>query len=216
MTETDVLLEIPPQTGVAFEMKKGEVLRVVDIMGEQVSDLIAFDPAGIETLSSGRTIDYNGTIRLTQGHILYSNQSRPMFTIVEDTVGVHDFLFAPCSPEMFVKLYGFEPDHPSCFRNLADNLRQFGIEGSRIGTTFNIFMHASLEPTGEIKVLPPVSKPGDAVRLRAEMDLVVGLTACSAEQSNNWSFKPIGYQISGTNKDAGGPALLGNPANRLR
>ncbi|HEX5139702.1 MAG TPA: DUF1989 domain-containing protein, partial [Dehalococcoidia bacterium] len=97
--------------------------------------------------------------------------------------------------EMFAKLYDFGPNHPSCFRNLADNLKAFGIEEDRIGTTFNIFMHAGLEPTGEIKVLPPVSKAGDAIELRAEMDLIVGLTACSAELSNNWSFKPIGFEV---------------------
>jgi uncharacterized protein YcgI (DUF1989 family) len=187
--------EIPPQTGVAFEMKRGETLRVVDLQGEQVSDLMAFAPDRVETLSSGRTIDYSGTIQLTTGHVLYSNRSRPMFTITGDSVGVHDFLFAPCSPEMFAKLYDFGPNHPSCFRNLADNLEAFGVEEDRIGTTFNIFMHAGLEPTGEIKVLPPVSKAGDAIELRAEMDLIVGLTACSAELSNNWSFKPIGFEV---------------------
>jgi uncharacterized protein len=197
MTETGIspIKEIPPQTGVAFEMRRGETLRVVDLLGEQVSDLMAFAPDGIETLSSGRTIDYNETINLTKGHVIYSNRSRPMFTIILDTVGVHDFLFAPCSPEMFVALYDFDASHPSCFRNLADNLSRFGIDEDRIGTTFNIFMHANLEPTGRIKVSPPVSKAGDAIELRAEMDLIVGLTACSAELSNNWSFKPIGYQL---------------------
>lgn len=205
MTEVEsrTLQEIPPQSGVAFEVKRGQVIRVVDLMGEQVSDLMAFAPDGIETLSSGRSIDYNGTINLTKGHVLYSNRSRPMFTIVEDSVGVHDFLFAPCSPEMFVALYNFSPDHPSCYRNLADNLARFGIEEDRIGTTFNIFMHAGLEPGGEIKVLPPVSKAGDAIEFRAEMDLIVGLTACSAELSNNWSFKPIGFNVSSASQGGG-------------
>ena len=197
MIETGAMKEIPPQTGVAFQLAAGEVLRVVDLRGEQVSDLMAFAPDGIETLSSGRTIDYAGTIRLTTGHVLYSNRSRPMFTILSDTVGVHDFLFSPCSPEMFVALYDFDPSHPSCFRNLADNLAAFGIDEDRIGTTFNIFMNAAMSPDGDLKVLPPVSKAGDYIELRAEMDLIVGLTACSAELSNNWSFKPIGYQVTG-------------------
>ena len=58
-----------------------------------------------EWLSSGRTIDYANTIYLTTGNILYSNRSRPMWTIVEDTVGRHDFLLTPCSLEMFRILY---------------------------------------------------------------------------------------------------------------
>ena len=194
MTE-GVANRIEPQTGTAFHMKKGSVLLVTDLQGEQVSDLIAFSPDGNEWLSSGRTIDYNGTLKLTLGHVLYSNRSSKMLTIVADTVGQHDFLYAPCSPEMFVALYGFDSSHPSCFRNLADNLKPFGIDEDRIPTTFNIFMNVSLLPTGELKVLPPRSRAGDFIELRAEMDLIVGLTACSAELSNNWSFKPIGYEV---------------------
>ena len=79
---------LPPQTGAGFILNQGERLRVVDPLGEQVSDLIAFthdDPK--EWLSSGRSIDYANTIYLTTGHTLYSNRSRPMFTIVSDDVG---------------------------------------------------------------------------------------------------------------------------------
>jgi uncharacterized protein YcgI (DUF1989 family) len=192
--------EIPPQTGVAFRLNQGDVLKVVDIRGEQVSDLMAFGLDGRETLSGGRSIDYNGTINLTTGHVLYSNRSNKMLTILSDTCGVHDILFAPCSPEMFVALYNFPPSHPSCFRNLADNLKAFDIDEDRIGTTFNIFMHAEMSPNGELKVLPPTSKAGDTIEFRAEMDLIVGLTACSAELSNNWAFKPIGYSITPAGK----------------
>jgi uncharacterized protein YcgI (DUF1989 family) len=176
-------------------MQAGDVLRVIDVRGEQVSDLMAFAEDGVEHLSSGRTIDYNETIYLTQGHILYSNRSNPMFSIIEDTVGRHDFLFSPCSSEMFQKLYNFDAGHPSCFGNLAGALSAFGIDPDRIGTTFNIFMNADLTPSGQIKVLPPLSRAGDYLELQAEMNLIVGLTACSAELSNNWSFKPIDFEI---------------------
>jgi uncharacterized protein YcgI (DUF1989 family) len=186
---------IPPQTGTAFRLEVGDTLRVVDVQGEQVSDLMAFAPDRVETLSSGRTLDYNETIYLTAGHILYSNRSNPMFTIVQDTVGRHDFLFSPCSSEMFQKLYSFDAGHPSCFGNLAGALSEFDIEPDRIGTTFNIFMHADLAPNGTLKVLPPLSRAGDFIDFRAEMDLIVGLTACSAELSNNWSFKPIEFEV---------------------
>ena len=48
---------------------------------------------------------------------------------------------------------------------------------------------------GGLQVLPPLSKAGDAVRFRAAMDLIIGLTACAAPASNGGSFKPIGYRI---------------------
>lgn len=165
-------------------------------MGEQVSDLTAFardDPR--EWLSSGRSIDYANTIYLTAGHTLYSNRSRPMFTILSDDVGRHDFLLTPCSPETFQILYDHEGHHPSCFENLVGGLAPFGIGPDAIPTTFNIFMNVDVDAAGELTIGPPRSRAGDAIVLRADMDLIVGLTACSAELSNNHSFKPIDYEI---------------------
>jgi uncharacterized protein YcgI (DUF1989 family) len=193
---------LAPQTGVGFEMEKGQTLRIIDPEGEQVSDVMAFASSGAgradasEWLSSGRTIDYNNTIYHTTGHVLYSNRSNPMFTILEDRVGRHDFLLTPCSPETFEMLYeGHEGYHPSCLENLSRSLGPYGIEGDDIPTTFNAFMNVGVSPSGQIAIGPPHSKPGDFLEVRAEMDLVVGVTACSAEKSNNHAFKPIDLEI---------------------
>ncbi|WP_435021644.1 DUF1989 domain-containing protein [Tundrisphaera sp. TA3] len=187
---------MPPQTGAGFLLEKGQRLRVIDPHGEQVSDLVAFARDDKrEWLSSGRSMDYANSIYLTTGHLLYSNRSRPMFTILEDEVGRHDFLLTPCSIETFRIIYDHQGDHPSCFGNLVQNLAPFGIEPDEIPTTFNIFMNVEVLPTGELKIGPPTSKAGQSITLRAEMDLIVGLTACSAEMSNNYSFKPIDYQV---------------------
>ena len=178
-------------------MKRGQVLRVIDPEGEQVSDVVAFAREDhSERLSSGRSLDYNNTIYLTTGHVLYSNRSNPMFSILEDRVGKHDFLLTPCSPETFEILYeDHEGYHPSCLENLRENLQRFGIVEDDIPTAFNVFMSVDVLPSGELKIGPPLSKPGDFVDLRAEMDLVVGVTACSAEKSNNYSFKPINLEV---------------------
>ncbi len=187
---------IDPQGGNAFEMSRGQILRVIDPEGEQVADLFAFSRDDHRVwLSSGRSIDYANRIYLSTNDILYANDSRPMFTIVSDTVGRHDFLLTPCSLEMFHILYDHQGHHPSCFENLARELSRFGIEGHRIATTFNIFMNVRVGDDGAIDVDVPRSRPGDRLELRAEMDLVVGLTACSAEKSNNYSFKPIDFEI---------------------
>jgi uncharacterized protein YcgI (DUF1989 family) len=189
--------KLEPQTGTAFELHAGQSLRVIDVEGEQVADLIAFNAGDkSEWLSSGRSIDYANRIYLTKGDALYSNRSRPMFTIVEDEVGRHDFLLTPCSPETFKIIYKNKSAHPSCFHNLATHLAPFGIAPDAIPTTFNIFMNVEVDPNGALKILPPRSKAGESIVLRAEMDLIVGLTACSAEMSNNYSFKPIGFEIT--------------------
>ncbi|MFL6514135.1 MAG: DUF1989 domain-containing protein [Chthoniobacterales bacterium] len=187
---------IEPQTGTAFRLERGRSLRVIDLEGEQVADLMAFAAENTaEWLSAGRSIDYANRIYLTTRDILYSNRSRPMFTITADDVGRHDFLLTPCSPETFQIIYRDENYHPSCFENLATNLGNFGIAPDAIPTTFNIFMNVEIDVRGELSILPPKSRAGESIMLRAEMDLIVGLTACSAEKSNNHSFKPIGYEI---------------------
>ncbi len=190
---------INPRSGTSFILKKGQRLKVVDIEGEQVSDLMCYNLHDRkEYLSSGRTIDYAETIRLTTGHDLYSNRSNIMFAIVEDTVGRHDFMLTPCSADTFRIIYGHEHPHKGCFGNLCEHLEQYGIEPDDIPITFNIFMNVKVEGhTGKVEVLPPISKAGDYITIEAAMDLIVGLTACSAEQSNNGTFKPIGYAIQG-------------------
>ena len=187
---------LEPQTGVGFTLEAGQRLRIIDPRGEQVSDLIAFarDDKS-EWLSSGRSIDYANTVYLTTGHVLYSNRSRPMFTLGEDRVGRHDFLLTPCSPETFQIIYGNHDPHPSCFMNLVNNLAPLGIRPDDIPTTFNVFMNVAVAPNGELTIGPPTSKAGDFLDLRAEMDLIVGVTACSAEMSNNYSFKPIDVEV---------------------
>ena len=187
---------IAPRSGTAFELRKGEQLKVIDPCGEQVSDLICFSRENPkEYLSSGRTFDYNETLLLTKGHKLYSDRSQIMLKIIEDEVGRHDFLLTPCSKETFKIIYGHKNPHQGCFGNLQKALAKFDISPEQIPTTFNIFMRVDFEQDGKISVMPPISKAGESIIFQAEMDLIVGLTACSAEQSNNGSFKPIEYAI---------------------
>lgn len=188
---------ISPRSSVAFVMKKGQRLKVVDIEGEQVSDFICFNQHDSrEYLSSGRTFDYTETIFLTKGHSFYSNRSNVMFTMVEDTVGRHDFLLTPCSRDTFRIIYGHEHPHRGCFGNLVESLEPYGITPDQIPVCFNIFMNVVVDgESGKIAVKPPRSKAGDHVIIEAQMDLIVGMTACSAGMSNNYSFKPIGYQL---------------------
>ncbi len=178
-------------------MTKGQHLKIVDLEGEQVSDLVCFNRHDVrEYLSSGRTIDYLETIFLTKGHPLYSNRSNIMFKIVEDTVGRHDFLLTPCSADTFRIIYGHSDPHRGCHGNLAESLAKYGITSDDIPVCFNVFMHVSIDgETGKIAVLPPKSKAGDYIILEATMDLIVGMTACSAGMSNNFAFKPIGYYL---------------------
>ena len=190
--------EIAPRSGVAFELKRGQRLTVIDPRGEQVADLLAFAKADVrEVLSSGRTLDYANRIYLSTGDKLYSNRSNVLLTIVADDVGRHDFLLTPCSKDTFRIIYGDTNPHRGCFGNLAAALAPWGIEEDAIPVAFNCFMNVPVDgATGAFTVEAPLSRAGDSIIFEAETDLVIGLTACSALQSNNGSFKPIAYEIS--------------------
>lgn len=188
---------IQPQSGAAFELKKGDVLTVIDPKGQQVSDMVVFNREDTkEKLSAGKTMDFEESILLTKGNFLWSNRSRKMMEIMEDTNGRNDFLLAPCSPETFKIMYNNPDYHPSCLINLYRNLQPYHIEIDDIPTAFNVFMNVQFDAKGKLKVLPPTSQAGDLVRFKAEMDLIVALTACSAEDSNGGTFKPIHYTIT--------------------
>ena len=189
-------VEIPPRSGTAFELAAGQLLTVIDPQGSQVADLLAYSAADVrEVISNGRTFDYEETIALTTGNTLWSNRSNPMLVIEADTVGRHDFLLTPCSEATFRHFYPEHPVHRGCFGNLAEALAPYRIEPDAIPTAFNVFMNVPVEGTGKLRVDPPVSKAGDSISLRAKMDCVIGLTACSAYASNGGSFKPIRYRI---------------------
>lgn len=190
---------IAPRSGVAFELKRGEYLKVIDPQGEQVADLVAFNRHDLgEAISSGRSIDYASSIYLTTGDPIYSNRSRVMLRIVEDMVGRHDFLLSPCSAEMFRIIYGDTQPHRGCLGNLCEALAPYGVAPDAIPTAFNIFMNVPVDAaTGLIRVEPPLSQPGDHILFEAQMDLLIGLTACSAGQSNNFAYKPIHYEVRG-------------------
>lgn len=188
---------IEPRSGASFELREGQRLDVIDLEGGQVSDLLAFsreDPR--EAISNGRTFDYEETIKLTTGNTLWSNRSRKMLDLVRDDVGMHDFLLTPCSKDTFRHFYPDKPVHRGCFGNLAAALEPYGIAEDDIPCAFNVFMNVPVDgTTGNLSVEPPVSREGDILQLEARMDLVVGLTACSAYASNGGMFKPIGYRI---------------------
>lgn len=187
---------IKRQSGAAFKLKKGQKLKVIDPEGEQVSDMVLFNAEDTrEKISSGKTLDFEESILISTGNFLWSNRSRKMMQILEDTNGRNDFLLAPCSPETFQIMYKNPNYHPSCFENLYTNLRKFNIEPDDVPTAFNIFMNVQFDEKGKLSVDPPLSKAGDHVLFEAKMDLIVALTACSAEDSNNGSFKPIHYTI---------------------
>jgi len=190
------LVTIPARTGVGFTMQAGQQLRIVDVEGGQVCDLLAYRSGDAnEHLSSGRTFDYNSKIALGAGDVLWSSLSNPMLTIIADDVGRHDFLYGACTQEMYRLQYGVVGHHPSCTENLTRALRELGLAPGPLPTPFNVFMNVAVTPTGSLVIAPPLSRAGDAVVLRAELPLAVALSACPAGVCNGGTTKPLAYEL---------------------
>lgn len=189
---------IEPRSGVAFTMCRGTTLTVCDPQGPQVSDLVAYNGDDVrEGISNGRTFDCEETIHLNLGNRLWSNRSNPMLTIINNTAQCHDFLLTPCSEQTFRHFYPDKPVHRGCLGNLVKALEPYGIGSDDIPTAFNIFMNVPVDSeSGLLAVKPPKPSAGDKIQFCAEMDLIIGLTACSAYDSNGESFKPIDYSVS--------------------
>jgi uncharacterized protein YcgI (DUF1989 family) len=134
---------------------------------------------------------------LSTGSTLYSRRSRPLLTIVEDEVGVHDFRYAPCSQEMFEIEYGVTGQHPSCWANLTTRLAAFGVPATTVTIAFNVFMNVEVAADGRLRILPPVSTAGQSVTFAAQRDVLVVVTACATPSANGGNLRPLLVELSG-------------------
>lgn len=189
---------VPAAGGAGLVLRRGERLRIIDTEGGQTGDLLAYSLDGGERLSNGRSFDYGGRIYLSTGDVLWSDRSNPMLTIVEDQVGRHDFLYAPCSLEMYRIQYGVKDHHPNCHDNLRATLQSLGIDPGALPTAFNVFMNVEVAADGTLLIVPPRSRAGDAIVLRAEMDLAVAISSCPAGTCNAGAPpRPLAFEVLG-------------------
>lgn len=171
---------IQPCTGLSVAVSKGKIVTVVDMEGGQVVDFFAERAADAsEFLSTGVTIDCNESLRLRVGDSIFSNLYRPMFRILSDDVGEHDLLHPCCRPEMYEFFYHNGKGHKNCLENINACLK----EDRPLIHPVNLFMNTKIQADGSIKVLRPVSKAGDKISMRAEMDVRMGIAACSVSES---------------------------------
>jgi urea carboxylase-associated protein 1 len=190
-------LMLAPGEPIARELRAGQILRVTDLQGQQVGDLIAF---ALEDLSEkfwiSNTIRLNGTVYVTAGHVLYSELSRPMLSIVEDTCGRHDLLAGSCNAQIDKVRYGVD-DHRGCVEHFLSVLEPYGIGRADIPMSINLFMNCPVGPDGSWEIATPVSTAGDHIDLRAEMDVLVALSNCPQDLNpcNAGELKPLGFRI---------------------
>jgi urea carboxylase-associated protein 1 len=181
---------VPPGEPWSDIIRKGEVLRIIDLEGQQAVDFICFNAKDTK-----ETYDVTVTVRLAsrpylrKGDVLYSNVANPMFSIIEDTVGNHDTICGCCSAEINFLRYRVT-DTPSCRANFLRELSKHGLDSRSLVPNINFFMHIPFNANAEFEIKAPLSRPGDRVDLAAEMDCLAVISNCPQILNPANNFKP--------------------------
>lgn len=172
-------ITIPARKGKAAVLRDGQRVRVINTHGSQVVDTWAFslaDPREFMSMEHSRAHLLRVIPKV--GDALLTNRRRPILTLVEDSSpGIHDTIIAACDRYRYEQL-GCKDYHDNCTDNLAAALAELGMTPPETPSPLNLFMNIPIGNDGSLSFEPAVSRPGDAVTLRAEMACVVAFSAC--------------------------------------
>jgi urea carboxylase-associated protein 1 len=186
---------IPPGEPWGRVLKAGQVLRIVDLQGRQAVDFLCYNAADpSERYNAADTMKYAKTIFLTTGHGIYSDMGRRLFTILEDTCGRHDTIGGCCSAASNELRYG-EKETPNCRQNFLRALEPFGLGKKDIVANLNWFMNVPVDADGAMAIVDGVSKPGDHVDLRADMDVLAVISNCPQTRNPCNGFNPTPIRV---------------------
>lgn len=194
------LYTIPPRCGRAVLLKKGQVIKIINTPGSQVCDTWFFNSSDLsEFASMEHTRAFIDKIIPQPGDVLVTNQRRAIATLLTDTSpGVHDTLIAACDLYRYTNM-GITEYHDSCADNMRMALNAIGLRAREVPQPLNLWMNTPVNPDYSISWLPTVSKAGDYVEIRAELDCVVVMSACPQDivPINGCSPKEIQFVVVG-------------------
>jgi uncharacterized protein len=189
---------VPAGVPWARVLAAGEVLTIVDLEGKQAVDFLCYNAKNPEErYNAADTMKYAKTIFLTRGHGIYSDMGRRLFTIVDDTCGRHDTIGGCCSAESNEVRYGVA-DTPGCRANFLKALAPFGLGKKDIVANLNFFMNVPVEADGTMGIVDGLSRPGDHVDLRAEMDVLAVISNCPQTRNPCNGFTPTPIRVTVT------------------
>jgi uncharacterized protein YcgI (DUF1989 family) len=185
-------IEIPARRGKAVRVSRGQRVRVINTHGTQVVDTWAFVADDLhECMSMEHTRPHIGHIIPKVGDVLYTNTRRPILTLLEDTSpGIHDTLIAACDRYRYTFL-GVTDYHDNCTDNLYAALAALGFTPPEVPSPLNLWMNIPVAADGHIDFQPTVSRPGDSVLFRAELDIIMAFSACPQDILPINSTRPV-------------------------
>jgi uncharacterized protein len=196
VTET---VHVPAREGRTARLAPGDTVRVIDPTGGQVADVFAFWAEDVsEYHSAEHTRVHVDRLFPRVGEAFVTNRRRPVLTLVaDDSPGIHDMLCAACDPSRFAGL-GVEGWHASCQENLRSAMAAAGFPHVEVPQPINVFMHIPVGPDGAIGWEAAATAPGDSVTLRAELDIVLCVSACPQDivRINAGNPTPIDLEVT--------------------
>ena len=202
LAEPRLDFRVDKASALAYEVREGEFIQIVDVAGRQCSDFLAFHAhkldKGIERgLDPQVTRTLMGTAYPTVGlHSKYYDADMdPLCQVVQDTVGRHDSFALACTARYYEDL-GY-PGHINCTENFNRQVTPYGIEAKKGWTALNFFYNTSFDPDLVLLSDEPWSRPGDFVLLRALSDLVCASSACpdDIDPANGWEITDIHVRV---------------------
>jgi hypothetical protein len=189
---------IPAGHGRSIRVAAGEILQIVDVRGQQVTDIMAWrlaDPD--EYLSPGHTVSCLTHLVPREGEEIFSNHRRPLMRVRRDTVGNHDLIVPCCDPERYERDYGLA-DHRSCLGNIREGL---ALEGEtwqpRAELAWNVFMNNVLQPDGSIRTVEPPHPAGSYIEFDVLDDLGVVASSCPQDLTacNGYVITEMAFRV---------------------
>ena len=174
---------IPARKGVSVSLRKGQSIKVINTHGKQVIDFWAFSPNdAFDYLSMQHNRSVLSKISISVKDTLVNNKRKPMLTLVEDTTpGVHDMIWSACDAERY-RMLGATEWHDNCSHNLHSTLKNeqpaIVLPEAWTPEPLNLFMNVPVNHRGGLECIAPVSEAGQYVVLKAEVDVVVVMSAC--------------------------------------
>jgi aminomethyltransferase len=202
LAEPRLDFEVPRASALAYEVKAGEYVQVIDVQGRQCSDLLAFHwgklQAGNERgLDSTTTHSLMGNAYPQPGLYgkFYDQDQEPLVEVVRDTVGRHDTFGLACYAKYYEDLGYF--GHVNCTDNFNAQLLPYTIAPRKGWPALNLFYNTSFDSDNLLISDEPWSRPGDYVLFRAMTDLVCLSSACpdDVDPANAWNPTEIHVRV---------------------
>jgi hypothetical protein len=176
-------------------IEQGQVLRIVDLEGQQAVDFLCYDAADPgDRYSLMNTLKVPNRVYVEKGMVLYSDSGKALMTVLDDTFGRHDTLFGCCSDANNFLRYGVRGE-PNCYDNFLKALAPFGLGRSEIVGNVNFFMAVPVEPDGSAGIVDGGSRPGGWVDLRAERDVIAVLSNCPQMHNPCNAYNPTPTRV---------------------